>query len=134
MRHLVFATLAAAAALCVGAPALAQATDEVTVTGHTPYAESLSRTVSYADLDLNRQADRDQLVMRIQETAGSLCDQLNQEPSSFHNMGVSCQDVAVRDAMSQVNQVFADAGATAAGMASGTGQAEAGQNDAGRDN
>jgi UrcA family protein len=114
MRHLALATLAAAAAICAAAPALAQAENEVTVTGHSPYAQSRSETVSYADLDLNQPADRDRLMMRVQETAGRLCDELNQEPASFHNMGVSCQDVAVRDAMGQVDRVFADAGTGAA--------------------
>ena len=114
MRHLAFATLAAAAAVGAAAPALAQASDEVTVTGHSPYAQSRSATVSYADLNLNLPADRDRLMFRVQETAGQLCDELNQEPASFHNMGVSCQDVAVRDAMGQVDRVLADAGTGAA--------------------
>ena len=127
MRHLALVTLTAAA-LCSAAPALAQGIDEVTVTGHGPRAMSLSEAVSYADLDLNQPADRDRLMVRVQETAGRLCDELNQEPASFHNMGVSCQDVAVRDAMGQVDRVFADAGTGAAPAA------DAGQSDAARGN
>ena len=114
MRHLALATLTAAAALVAGAPAFAQNIDEVTVTGHGPRATSLSDTVSYADLDLNLRADRDRLLRRVSDTAGRLCDQLDQDPASHHNMGKSCKDVAIRGAMDQVRQAFADAGASPA--------------------
>lgn len=113
MRHPALATLAAAA-LCAAAPALAQPIDEVTVTGHGPHAMSLSDTVSYADLDLNLRADRDHLLRRVSDTAERLCSELNQDPASFHNMGKSCQDVAIRGAMDQVRQAFADASANPA--------------------
>jgi UrcA family protein len=113
MRHLALVTVTAAA-VCAAAPALAQAIDEVTVTGHGPRAMSLSETVSYADLDLNLRADRDRLMRRVNDTAGRLCDQLNQDPASHHNMGKSCKDVAVRDAMGQVRQAFADASSSPA--------------------
>jgi UrcA family protein len=75
---------------------------------------SLSEVVSYADLDLNLRADRDRLVRRVNDTAGRLCDQLNQDPASHHNIGKSCKDVAVRDAMGQVRQAFADASSSPA--------------------
>jgi UrcA family protein len=112
MRYLALATLTAAAALVVGAPAFAQNIDEVTVTGHGPRATSLSETVSFNDLDLALRSDRDRLLRRVNDTAGRLCDQLNQDPASHHNMGKSCKDIAVRDAMGQVRQAFADAGSS----------------------
>jgi UrcA family protein len=113
MRYPALATLTAAAAL-IGAPALAQNLDELTVTGHGPRAQSLSEAVSYADLDLTRRADRATLQRRVSDTAGRLCNELNQDPASRHNMGKSCKDVAMRDAMGQVRQAFADASSSPA--------------------
>jgi UrcA family protein len=113
MRHLALATLTAAAALA-GAPALAQNLDELTVTGHGPRAQSLSEAVSYADLDLTLRADRATLQRRVSDTAGRLCDQLNQDPATHHNMGKSCKDIAIRGALDQVRQAFADAGTSPA--------------------
>jgi UrcA family protein len=109
MRLLALATLTAAAALAAGAPALAQNFDEVTVTSHGPRAMSLSDTVSFSDLDLTLRADRDRLLRRVSDTASRLCDELNQDPASNHNIGKSCKDVAIRGAMGQVHQAFADA-------------------------
>ena len=113
MRYLALATLTAAAALCA-APALAQTIDELTVTGHGPRARSLSEAVSYADLDLTLRADRATLQRRVSDTAGRLCNELNQDPASHHNMGKSCKDIAIRDAMGQVRQAFADASSSPA--------------------
>src|SRR5579859_6625424 len=113
MRYLALATLTAAAALAA-APALAQNIDELTVTGHGPRAQSLSEAVSYADLDLTQRADRATLQRRVSDTAGRLCNQLNQDPATHHNMGKSCKDIAIRDAMGQVRQAFADASSSPA--------------------
>jgi UrcA family protein len=112
MRYLALATLTAAALAAV--PAFAQPLDELTVTSHGPRAMSLSDTVSYADLDLTLRADRDRLLTRVSDTAGRLCDQLDQDPASNHNIGKSCKDVAIRGAMGQVRQAFADAGSNPA--------------------
>jgi UrcA family protein len=116
MRHLALATLGAAA-LVVGASASVQAhaqnLDELTVTGHGPHAQSLSEAVSYADLDLGLRGDREILLRRVSDTAGRLCNELNQDPATRHNMGKSCKDVAIRGAMGQVRQAFADAGSPA---------------------
>ncbi len=109
MRYLALATLTAAAALAIGATAQAQNLDELTVTGHGPRAQTLTDTVSYADLDLTQRADRRTLERRVSDTAGRLCDELRQDPASHHNMGTSCKDIAIRDAMGQVRQAFADA-------------------------
>lgn len=112
MRYLALATLTAAT--LSAAPALAQNIDELTVTGHGPRAQSLSEAVSYADLDLTLRADRATLERRVSDTAGRLCDELNQDPASRHNLGKSCKDIAVRDAMGQVRQAFADASSSPA--------------------
>jgi len=107
MRYLALAAFTAAA--LAGAPVLAQNLDELTVTGHGSRAQSLSQAVSYADLDLTRHADRETLQRRISDTAGKLCNALNQEPASNHNIGKSCKDIAIRGARDQVRQAFADA-------------------------
>jgi len=116
MRNLALAALAAATALCAGAPALAQvydrgSVDELTVTGRLPgqRAYSLSEAVSYADLDLTRYSDRETLRLRVNDTARRICTRLNQESPNRANMGHSCQENAVRGAMDQVRYAFADA-------------------------
>jgi UrcA family protein len=112
MRHLTIATLAAATAVLAGAPALAQPTlDELTVTGHALRNErmSISRAVSFADLDLTRAADRRMLRMRISDTAGDVCEELNEPPPSAANLGRSCQEIARSNAMDQVRVAVANA-------------------------
>ena len=64
---------------------------------------------SYADLDLTQYADRERLRLRVNDTARRLCTQLNQESPNPGNMGHSCQEVAVRDALDQVRLAVADA-------------------------
>jgi len=115
MRHTALATLTAAAALACGVPALAQTVEELTVTGHLngARARSLSEAVSYADLDLSYGPDRERLLTRVNNAARRVCTRLNQESPNPANLGRSCQDYAVRDAMFQVRQAFADAGAPA---------------------
>jgi UrcA family protein len=115
MRHFALATLTAAAALACGAPAMAQTIEELIVTGHIngAHARSLSEPVSYADLDLTYYGDRQRLLNRVNDAARRLCTQLNQESRNPANMGRSCQDYAVRDAMGQVRQAFAEANSPA---------------------
>jgi UrcA family protein len=115
MRRSALAILAASAALLGAAPAFAQPLDELTVTGQLrdDRAQSLSETVSYADLDLSRYADRQELLLRVNNTARRLCVRLNQDYPSAANLGRSCQDYAVRGAMGQVRQAFADAASPA---------------------
>jgi UrcA family protein len=111
MRYIALATLAAAAALVCGAPASAQTVDELTVTGHLNASrlQNLSETVSYADLDLNRYGDRQELLQRVNNAARHVCTMLNQDGPNRANLGRSCQDNAVRGAMDQVRYAFADA-------------------------
>jgi UrcA family protein len=117
MRYLALATLTAAAALAA-APSFAQSVEELTVTGHGPMLHdrpmTMSQTVSYADLDLSLRSDRHRLERRINVTAGRICDRLNEARPSAANLGRSCQEIAVRDAMGQVREAFADASSSAA--------------------
>jgi len=110
MRHLAL-SLAAAAAFAAGAPAVAQTLEELTVTGHALryQPQSLSETVSYADLDLTSRRDRHRLAERVNMTAQRLCDRLNEPPPSPGNLGHSCEEIAIRDAMGQVRLAYADA-------------------------
>jgi UrcA family protein len=111
--------LIAAATLMIAAPALAQLTDEeIIVTGrygHVPdNAQSLSQSVSYADLDLSRQDDRARLKRRISLTARYLCDKLG-ESDVATPPAPSCRDAATSDAMKRVGTVeesFAPRGTT----------------------
>jgi UrcA family protein len=111
MRYLTLATLAAAATLA-GAPAFAQTPlEEVTITGHALRGQQMSksRAVSFADLDLTRPADRRMLRMRVTNTAGDLCQELNEPAPSASNLGRSCQEIATRNAMVDVKVAVAAA-------------------------
>lgn len=111
MRHPALAATAGFAALVLAVPALAQTLDELTVTGHAARErpQSLSETVSYADLDLTLASHRHILDRRINDAAGRVCDRLNEPGPAAGNLGHSCQEVAVRGAMTQVRLAVADA-------------------------
>ena len=108
-----FALTAAAglAAAALSAPAFAQTVEELTVTGHAlrNAPQSLSETVSYADLDLTRASQRTILERRISDAAGRVCDRLNEARPGPGNLGHSCQEVAIRGASDQMRLAFADA-------------------------
>jgi UrcA family protein len=108
---ILLAAASGAAALSLAPLALAQTVQELTVTGRGPNGtpQSISETVSYADLNLTQPSDRSQLVQRVEDKANQICDRLNMPSPSPANLGHSCQEVAVRDAMSQVRQAYADA-------------------------
>ena len=79
---------------------------------------SLSRPVSYADLDLTRQSDDNELAQRIAATAKAACKQLDDMypesslyqpiPSDQH-----CVQTATTDAMDEANLVIAATNQTA---------------------
>jgi len=96
MRNLALVTLAAAAETLAGAPAFAQTVEELTVTGHALRNQQISksRAVSFADLDLTRPTDRQTLRMRVADTAGDLCEELNEPGPTAGNLGRSCQEIA----------------------------------------
>ncbi|MDB5475491.1 MAG: UrcA family protein [Phenylobacterium sp.] len=113
MRNLLIAAGVAALAAAAAAPAFAQSVEELTVTGQwngrgEPPA-SLSRVVSFNDLDLRNTADQTELRRRITTTARDICDELGQERPGAGNLGRSCQERAVDDAMRQVRGAVAQA-------------------------
>jgi UrcA family protein len=113
MRKFLIAAGVAALAAAAGAPAFAQSVDELTVTGQwngrgEPPAH-LSRVVTYDDLDLRNAGDQAELRHRVSVTARQICDELGQDRPNAQNLGHSCQDQAVSDAMSQVKIAVAQA-------------------------
>lgn len=100
--------LAGMAIFAVGAPSVAQDFDnDVTVTGRGRVPDSvqaLHQRVSYADLDLSTGYGRHVLRARIDDTAGFLCDKLNE---SDDNIGVvpSCRTAAYQDGVKQARYV-----------------------------
>jgi UrcA family protein len=106
-------TLAAAAAVCLPAlPAFAQTeVDELVVYGNLGpdgEPETLSRSVSYADLDLIYKSDRDELRARIRATARDLCRELGESPG-VGGLSPTCEQQAYRDAMKQAEFAFDEA-------------------------
>lgn len=117
MRKLLIAagaSVALGAGLAAAAPALAQSTvDELTVTGQWngrggPPA-TLSRVVTFDDLDLRNGADQAVLRDRVTRAAADVCDELGQDRPNHTNLGRSCQDMAVKNAMEQVRFAVAQA-------------------------
>ena len=105
--------LAGAAFLSFAAPALAQSdADELIVTGHygrvPDNVQSLSQTVSYADLDLSSAAGRSELRHRVRLTSRYLCEKLG-ESDSANGITPTCRDAASKDAMNRVGTLEAHA-------------------------
>lgn len=101
------------AAMVVGAPATAQDYQEDIIVrgewGRVPDdVESLSQSVSYADLDLSYRDDRRELRRRVSLTARYLCERLGENDSSSSSLVPSCREAAVKDAMRRVGTVRAD--------------------------
>jgi UrcA family protein len=100
-------------------PAIAQSNvEELVVTGHIGQVPSstrtLSRPVSYADLDLSTDVGRHQLRQRVSLTARWLCDKLG-ESGSGDALAPSCRDATVKDALARagtLEQGFAPRGTT----------------------
>jgi len=115
----ILASLLGASALVVSAPALAQnAPEEIIVRGEYGTApdsvQSLSQSVSYADLDLSTDDGRDELRHRLSLTARFLCNKLG-ESGAGSSIVPSCQQEAVRGAMERVGTIeesFAPRGTT----------------------
>jgi len=116
MRHPILAAAAATALAAGVAPALAQVStvQEVTVIGRyvPPRGEppvQLSRIVDYSDLDLRIAADQDQLRHRVIRAAADVCTRLGRTAPNHTNMGRSCREEAVNDAMHAVGFAVAQA-------------------------
>lgn len=115
----ILASMLGASALVVSAPAIAQnAPEEIIVTGEYGKApdsvQSLSQSVSYADLDLSTQAGRNELRHRVSLTARFLCDKLG-ESGAGSSIVPSCRQEAVRGALKRVGTIeegFAPRGTT----------------------
>ena len=113
------ALTAAAAAMALPGVALAQnAPEEIIVTGRydkvPDNVQSLSQSVSFADLDLSTKAGKDEMRRRVSLTARFLCDKMG-ESSTSSAVVPSCRDAATRDAMKRlgtVEQSFAPRGTT----------------------
>jgi UrcA family protein len=111
LKHPAFALIALAGA-AAAAPALAQTTvDEVTVVGRfgaDGRPLTLSRVVSYADLDITTYAGQTELRRRINLTARDVCRELG-ESRDRTNLGKSCEEMAIRDAVEQMRVHVASA-------------------------
>jgi UrcA family protein len=113
------ALAAGLSAMAAHAPASAQSSvEELVVTGRLgnvpESAKSLSRPVSYADLDLSTEAGRHILNQRVSLTARWLCDKLG-EGGSGDALAPSCRDAAVKDAKERIGTLeahFAPRGTT----------------------
>ena len=106
------ALIVGAALMATSAPALAQADEEMVVTGRygkmPDSVTSLSQTVSYADLDLSTVAGRAEFRHRLRLTARFLCEKLGEENTSS-SVVPSCRDAAVSDALSRAGTLEAHA-------------------------
>jgi UrcA family protein len=100
-------------------PAIAQSSvEELVVTGHIgrvpDSTRTLSRAVSYADLDLSTDVGRRQFRHRVSLTARWLCDKLG-ESGTGDALAPSCREATVKDAMARagtLEQGFAPRGTT----------------------
>ncbi len=85
--------------------AIAQAPEEIVVTGNYGRApdsvRTLSQSVSYADLDVSTKPGKDELRRRVNLTARFLCDKLG-ESSTGDPLTPSCRQQATNDAMKRV--------------------------------
>jgi UrcA family protein len=126
MRYLPLLSLAAV--LAASAPAFAQSVEELVITGHGhgERPASASQRVSYADLNLARTGDQAVLKHRIVAAAKDVCREVGEDAPLRGNLGKSCQDNSMRDAMIQVRVAFADAQAYQAFAANDAGAFDAG--------
>jgi UrcA family protein len=100
---------AAGFAALAALPAGAQTVDEITVVGRLGpdgRPATLSRVVSFADLDLRTEAGVGALRVRIRDTARDLCRQLG-ETGGGSGLVRSCEDDATADAMNQARPIVA---------------------------
>ncbi len=72
---------------------------------------SLTRHVSYADLDLSTYSGAKQLEGRVNEAANSLCDELERRSALLHNSAerMTCVKGAVADGMEHAHAAIAAA-------------------------
>jgi UrcA family protein len=96
--------------LALSGQAAAAAADDVVISTQPPrqvwhsapdQLVSLTRRVSYADLDLSTSSGAKQLEMRVNEAANSLCQELERRVASFPDLAerLTCVKGAVADGM-----------------------------------
>lgn len=115
-------TLVAAGVVVASGPVLAQQTPQVIIqaerttkvvgrsyTGAPIELVTLTRRVSYADLDLNTHAGATELEKRVNETAKDACKQLDTLYPLSESGGPSCVKKATGDAMVQAHVAIAAA-------------------------
>jgi len=113
-RNVILAGLGlATVAFTIPSVAIAQsAPEEIVVTGNFGRApdsvQSLSQSVSYADLDLSTKAGRDELRHRVNLTSRFLCDKLG-ENATGDALAPSCRQAAVADALKRVGTLESSA-------------------------
>lgn len=104
------AAMGAAMAACLAftAAAHAQPTEDIIVMGrygNVPSSvQTLSQSVSYADLDLSLPSHRTELKRRVTLTARYLCQKLG-ETSSGDPVAPSCQTAARNDALKRIGTI-----------------------------
>jgi UrcA family protein len=90
-------------------PGLAQAADEIVVTGHwrnhvPADAQTASQSISYSDLDISTDWGWHELKHRISLTARYLCDKLG-ENDAADGLTPSCRQQATRDALDRIGSI-----------------------------
>ena len=75
---------------------------------------TLSRRISYADLDLTRPADAKRLDKRIDAAADQICADLAADAMPAKSVSLNCVNNAIRGAMQQVHVAIAAAKLVAA--------------------
>lgn len=103
---LIIGSLIVGSAFAASGATAQTAPEEITVTGQygTDNVQSLSQTVSYADLDLSTSEGKSVLRQRLKLTARWLCQKLG-EPETASPPAPSCRDAAVSDAMARVGTI-----------------------------
>lgn len=89
----------------------AASVDEMIVAGRSRHdgPNTLSRPVSFADLDLTTYAGREVLRLRVRETARDVCRELGEGPGNGGPLLRSCEEDAVRSARGQMRVAIARA-------------------------
>jgi UrcA family protein len=121
-RGSIHAAIAAAAVLMIGASALAQQTEGVTVeaarqakivgrsSSGVPIEQiTLTRKVSYTDLDLKTPAGSDALTQRVKDVAKEACEELDKLYPLTQKTAPDCTKQAIDSAMEQVHAAIAAA-------------------------
>jgi UrcA family protein len=74
-----------------------------TIVQAAPVGLVLFEKVRFADLDINQDADAAILFRRIQRAAGRVCDSLGSTTLFMRRAYIDCRQLAIDDAVAQVN-------------------------------